>query len=55
MDLDIPATLADINVPGDKIPEMADIALKVAVPIENNPRRPSRDDIIAIYEYALNG
>ncbi|MCL7486617.1 MAG: iron-containing alcohol dehydrogenase [Desulfobulbaceae bacterium] len=55
MDLNIPATLADINVPGDKIPEMADIALKVAVPIENNPRRPSRDDIIAIYEYALNG
>ena len=55
MDLDIPATLADIDVPGDKIPEMADIAMKVAVPIENNPRRPSRDDIIAIYEYALNG
>ena len=55
MDLDIPATLADINVAEEKIPEMADIALTVARPIENNPRQPSRDDIIAIYEYAMNG
>ena len=55
MDLGIPATLADINVAEEKIPEMADIALTVARPIENNPRQPSRDDIIAIYEYAMNG
>ncbi len=55
MDLDIPPTLADINVAEEKIPEMADIALTVARPIENNPRQPSREDIIAIYEYAMNG
>lgn len=55
MDLNIPATLADINVAEEKIPEMADIALTVARPIENNPRQPSREDIIAIYEYAMNG
>jgi alcohol dehydrogenase class IV len=55
MDLGIPATLTDINVAEEKIPEMADIALTVARPIENNPRQPSRDDIIAIYEYAMNG
>lgn len=54
-DLDIPATLADLEIPEEKIPEMADIALTVARPIENNPRRPSRDDIIAVYEYAMNG
>lgn len=55
IDLGIPATLADINVAEKMIPEMADIALTVARPIENNPRQPSRDDIIAIYEYAMKG
>jgi alcohol dehydrogenase len=55
MDLNIPPTLADINIAAEKIPEMADIALTVARPIENNPRQPSREDIIAIYEYAMNG
>ena len=55
MDLNIPPTLADINVAEEKIPEMADIALTVARPIENNPRQPSREDIIAISEYAMNG
>lgn len=55
MDLNIPSTLAEINVTEDKIPEMADIALTVARPVENNPRQPSREDIIAIYEYAMNG
>ncbi len=55
MDLDIPATLKDLDIPADKIPEMADIALTVERPVENNPRRPGRDDVIAVYEYALNG
>ncbi len=55
MDLNIPPTLADINVAEEKIPEMADIALTVARPVENNPRQPSREDIIAIYEYAMKG
>jgi alcohol dehydrogenase len=54
-DLDIPETLADLGISEEKIPEMADIALTVARPIENNPRRPSREDIIAVYEYAMNG
>ena len=55
LDLNIPSTLADINVAEEKIPEMADIALTVARPVENNPRQPSREDIISIYEYAMNG
>jgi alcohol dehydrogenase len=54
-DLDIPATLADLGVSEEKIAEMADIALTVARPIENNPRHPSREDIMAVYEYAMNG
>jgi len=55
LDLNIPQTLADLDIPEDKIPEMADIALTVARPIENNPRQPSRDEIMAVYEYAMNG
>lgn len=55
MDLDIPSTLADLDIPEERIPEMADVALTVTRPIENNPRRPSRDDIIAVYEYAMKG
>jgi alcohol dehydrogenase len=55
MDLGIPETLAELDIPADSIPEMADIALTVARPVENNPRRPSRDDIIAIYENAMEG
>jgi alcohol dehydrogenase len=55
MDIDIPATLADLEIPENRIPEMADIALTVARPIENNPRRPSKEDIIAVYEYAMKG
>ncbi|MBA3014712.1 MAG: iron-containing alcohol dehydrogenase [Proteobacteria bacterium] len=55
MEIGIPATLADLNIPGDKIPEMAKIALTVTRPVENNPRRPTYDDVVNIYQVALNG
>ncbi len=54
-DLRIPAGLAELNIDKEKIPEMADIALTVARPVENNPRRPTREDIMGIYEYAMQG
>ncbi len=53
--LNIPATLAELDIPQEKIPEMADIALTVARPVENNPRIPSRGDIIEIYNHAMKG
>jgi alcohol dehydrogenase class IV len=34
---------------------MAEIALTVARPVENNPRPPSREDIVAVYEEAMAG
>jgi len=55
MDVGIPGSLADLNIPSDKIPEMAKIALTVTRPVENNPRQPSLDDVIAIYQTALQG
>jgi len=54
-DIGIPDNLAELGVDKEKIPEMAEIALTVARPVENNPRQPNRNDIIAIYEFALNG
>ena len=54
-DVGIPSSLADLNIPADKIPEMAEIALTVTRPVENNPRKPTREDVIAVYEAAFNG
>ncbi|MFZ5759409.1 MAG: iron-containing alcohol dehydrogenase [Thermodesulfobacteriota bacterium] len=54
-DVEIPATLDAIGVPADKIPKMAEIALTVTRPVENNPRRPSLDDVIRVYEVAHKG
>ena len=54
-DVRIPGSLADLNIPRKKIPRMAEIALTVTRPVENNPRKPSLDDVIAIYETAFDG
>jgi alcohol dehydrogenase len=54
-DLNVPATLRELDIPADKIPEMAEIALTVARPIENNPRQPNKEEVMAIYEYAMSG
>ena len=34
---------------------MARIALTVTRPVENNPRRPSLEDVIKIYQMAFDG
>ncbi|MDF1576905.1 MAG: iron-containing alcohol dehydrogenase [Desulfobulbales bacterium] len=54
-DVGIPLSLAALDIPVEKVPEMADIALKVTVPVENNPRIPTRDEVIQVYHNALIG
>lgn len=54
-DVAIPATLDELNIPFDKIPEMAEIALTVTRPVENNPRKPSLEDVIHVYTQAYKG
>ncbi len=54
-DVGIPDSLAALNIPEDKIPEMARIALTVTRPVENNPRRPCLEDVIQIYKAAFEG
>jgi alcohol dehydrogenase len=54
-DVGIPLSLAALDIPVEKVPEMADIALKVTVPVENNPRVPTREEVIQVYHNALVG
>ena len=54
-DVGIPSSLADLGIPVEKIPEMADIALTVAVPVKNNPRKPTRDEVIQVYQNSMVG
>ena len=54
-DVGIPSTLTELNIPTDKIKEMAEIALTVTRPVENNPRKPSLADVMSIYETAFAG
>lgn len=55
MDVGIPGSLDALGIPRDKIPEMAKIALTVTRPVENNPRKPSLEDVIAVYKNAMDG
>lgn len=53
-DVGIPNSLEALDIPSNKIPEMAKIALTVTRPVENNPRRPTVEDVIAVYEAAFD-
>jgi len=55
MEIGIPASLAELEVSADKIEEMARIALTVTRPVENNPRKPTLDEVIEVYSTAMNG
>ncbi len=54
-DLSLPVKLKDLNIPIKKedIPKMAEKAMNVKRPIENNPRPVSKEDCIKIYIEAL--
>ena len=54
-DVGIPSSLTALDIPSNKIPEMAKIALTVTRPVENNPRRPTLENVISVYEAAFDG
>jgi len=49
-DLGVPQRLSDLGIPQPALPEMAEEAMKVARPLENNPRPVSMEDAIRIYQ-----
>ena len=51
-DLGIPKKLSDVKVTEDKIPSMADDAMKSGN-IQVNPRQVAKEDIIALYYLAI--
>jgi alcohol dehydrogenase len=48
-DIGIPQRLSDLGIPERAIPGMAEEAMKVARPLENNPRPVSLEDAIHVY------
>jgi alcohol dehydrogenase len=49
----IPATLKDVNVPKEAIPQMAKEAIKIQRLLKNNPREITEQDAVSIYESAF--
>jgi len=52
-DCDIATSLEELGIPEEDFPEMAKVAMMVARPLENNPRKVTLEDAIAIYRTAL--
>ena len=48
-DIGIPQRLSDLGIPETAIPGMAEEAMKVARPLENNPRPFSLEEAVRIY------
>ncbi len=55
VDVGIPMSLDELNIPVKEIRKMAEIALTVTRPVENNPRKPGLEDVIKVYENAFQG
>jgi alcohol dehydrogenase len=53
LDIGIPQSLNELNVPEDQVPAMAAKAMTVARPIANNPRRVVASDLEDIYRQAF--
>jgi alcohol dehydrogenase class IV len=53
MDVGIPSSLNQLGIPKKSVPEMAAKAMTVAVPIANNPRKVTVEEIEAIYQEAF--
>jgi alcohol dehydrogenase len=51
-DCGIQETLEDLNIPREAFPELAKVAMTVARPLENNPRKVTAEDAVMIYEDA---
>lgn len=52
-DCGINSSIRDFGVKEDDFPALADVAVTVARPLENNPRKMTKEDMIAIYAEAF--
>jgi len=51
-DCGVTATVKDFGVKEEDFPALADVAMTVARPLENNPRKMTKEDMVAIYAQA---
>ncbi len=51
--INVPLRLSELEIPKDDFPEMADAAMKVSRPLENNPREVLKEDAVQIYMKAF--
>ncbi len=54
-DVGIPHTLTELGISDKNIAEMSKIALTVTRPVENNPRKPTLEEVISVYKQAFRG
>ena len=54
-DVGIPRSLREVGVSDAMVESLADGAMKAALAIALNPRRPTRQDVVALYKKALAG
>ena len=54
-DIGIPESLEELDIPKEAVRQMAEAAIKVAVPIQNNPRPVTVETIETIYQRAFEG
>jgi len=54
-DVGIPPNLAGLDIREEHLPEMAKVALTVTRPVENNPRQPTFDEVVQVYQEAIRG
>ncbi len=52
-DCGITSSIRDFGVKEDDFPSLADVAMTVARPLENNPRKMTKEEMIAIYAQAF--
>jgi alcohol dehydrogenase class IV len=54
-DIGTPLTLKELNIPEDAIPDLVKGAMKIAVPLMNNPRPVTAEIAEEIYRRAFEG
>jgi alcohol dehydrogenase len=52
-DIGIPQGLLALGIPEDAVEDMADMAMTVARPLANNPRKVTKEDAVEIYRNAF--
>ena len=52
-DIGIPQGLKELHIPESAVEDMAEMAMTVARPLANNPRKVTKDDAVKIYQKAL--